>query len=106
MRDVSGDDPTGIPHLNQTNGMSLYQNTDNPGDGNTVINYVLNTEKQIKLSIFDMIGNEVKVLFNGKQSNGSHTILFDRSQLAAGVYTYKLTAGNQSISRKMVVVKK
>lgn len=105
MRDVSGDDPTGINNLSANNSMQLYQNSDNPGNGITLINYNLTTDKNIELCIYDMLGNVVATLVNEKQSRGSHTISFDRNTLRGGVYTYKLSSGNQSLSRKMVIVK-
>ena len=105
MRDVSGDDPTGIEESIANNGMQLYQNTDNPGDGNTLINFSLAKTAQVSLRVYDMIGNEVKVLVNEKLNSGSHTINLDRSQLSSGVYTYTLQSENNKLSRRMVIVR-
>ena len=52
-----------------------------------------------------MLGNEVKVLLDEEMSAGSYIINFDGSELASGVYLYKLIAGNRTDTKKMLLMK-
>ena len=108
MREASGDDPLSafFETENGNANMMLFQNTDNPGDDVTLINYNLSSTMTVDLSVYDLPGNQLSVLFNGTQSKGSHIVTFDRSILKQGAYFYKLTSGNQSVTKKMIVIRK
>ena len=56
-------------------------------------------------SVFDVLGNEVVTLVNEKQSAGRHEAELDGSRLSSGIYFYKLTAGNFSDTKKLILLK-
>jgi hypothetical protein len=55
--------------------------------------------------VFDVLGREVATLADGVQPAGSHTVLFNGSELASGVYLCRLQAGDFSATQKMVLLK-
>jgi hypothetical protein len=59
----------------------------------------------VALKVYDALGNETAVLVNGSLKAGSHSIDFDASALATGIYFYKLTAGSFSETKKMTLIK-
>ena len=84
---------------------SLSQNYPNPFNPNTVIKWELPISGYVSLKIYDAIGNEVETLVNEDQTAGSYTMNFDGSKLSSGIYFYKLTAGNLSETKRMVLIK-
>ncbi len=84
---------------------SLQQNYPNPFNPTTKINYSLAQRSNVVLKVYNMLGQEVATLINSEQEVGSHSINFDASKLASGLYIYKLTAGNFTQSRKMMLLK-
>jgi len=84
---------------------TLSQNYPNPFNPTTKINYELPANNFVTLKIFDITGREVKELVNEMQSPGYYTLNFNTEGIASGTYFYKLTAGNFSDVKKMVVVK-
>lgn len=84
---------------------SLSQNYPNPFNPETVIEFALPTSGQTTLKIFDITGREVTTLLNDQLTAGNHRVHFDGSQFASGVYFYTLRSTNQSLTRKMVLLK-
>ncbi len=84
---------------------SLYQNYPNPFNPTTTIQYELPVQSEVQLSVYDMTGRRVAILVNGTVQSGRHSVQFDGTQLASGVYMYRLTAGSQVISRKLSLIK-
>jgi len=83
----------------------LNQNYPNPFNPTTIISYDLNKAGNIKLDIFNTLGQKVATLVNGKQSAGAHRVSFDASYLNSGVYFYKLTSCNLTKTRNMILIK-
>ena len=83
----------------------LMQNYPNPFNPNTKIKFGLPKQSAIKLIVYDMLGREVRVLYQGLKSAGQHEVDFDGTNLASGIYYYKLEAGDFSDVKKMVIVK-
>ena len=98
---------TGIePVRNQIpENISLYQNYPNPFNPVTKIKYDLPITNYVKLAVYDILGREVAVLFNEKQTAGKHEIKWDASGFPSGVYFYKLTSGEFTQTKKMMLVK-
>ena len=86
-------------------GIQLNQNHPNPFNSQTIIQYTLAEEGEINLSLYDMLGRKVDVLIDEKQNSGSHAVAYDAEGLSSGAYIYCLTAGNQSLSRKLILIK-
>ncbi|WP_083909842.1 T9SS type A sorting domain-containing protein [Gracilimonas tropica] len=94
-------EPSEIP-----NQITLEQNYPNPFNPTTVIRYQLNSNQLVRLEVFDVTGRKVAVLVDGKQkSAGQHRVSFDGSGLSSGVYFYRLEAGGQTLTQKMLLVK-
>ncbi len=84
---------------------ALAQNYPNPFNPSTTIKYAIQKSGFVSLRVYDMLGREVANLVNQDQSAGVYTVKFDASQLASGIYFYKLESGSQSIINKMMLVK-
>jgi len=88
----------------------LYQNYPNPFNPITKIKYELFQSSQVTLVIYDMLGKIVKTLVNRKQGPGVKTVNWDATNnngnlVSAGVYFYKLKAGNFIETKEMVLLK-
>jgi beta-galactosidase len=83
----------------------LEQNYPNPFNPRTVISGQWTTDSRVRLAVYDLLGREVAVLANGRYPAGKHTFTFDGTNLASGVYFYRLTAGANSAARKMLLVR-
>lgn len=89
----------------------LSQNYPNPFNPSTIINYTIPESANaagtslVKLIVYDMMGREVAVLYNGFRPAGRFQSTFDGSGLSSGMYMYRLTVDNQSISRIMMLMK-
>ncbi len=88
-----------------TNSFNLYQNYPNPFNPTTQIEYYLPKDQKVCITVYDILGNEVKTLIDGFQSAGNHSLLFNGSELASGLYFYRIVAGNFIQVKKMVLLK-
>jgi hypothetical protein len=59
----------------------------------------------VDLRVYDVLGREVAVLVNGVQTAGTHSVTFNASSLATGVYMYRLTSGSMTDVKKMLLMK-
>lgn len=87
------------------NSFTLGQNYPNPFNPTTKIDYSISKSSKVTLSVYNVMGQEVAQLVNGVQESGKHSINFNASKLASGVYIYKLSAGNFQETKKMVLMK-
>jgi hypothetical protein len=85
----------------------LGQNYPNPFNPSTTINYSIKENTFISLKIYNLIGQEIATLVNMDKSAGNYSINFDAKEysLTSGVYFYKLTAGNFTDTKKMIITK-
>jgi hypothetical protein len=83
----------------------LAQNYPNPFNPSTTIKYTLSEGTNVSLKVFDMLGREVATLVNKHQNAGSHSVNFDASNLASGLYVYTINAGSFTSSKKMMLMK-
>ncbi len=101
--------PNGITSVNDNARVveryDLSQNYPNPFNPTTVINYQLSSVGNVTLKVYDILGREVATLVNERQIAGNHTVSFDGSRFASGVYFYRLVTGNKIQTMKMVLVK-
>jgi hypothetical protein len=83
----------------------LSQNYPNPFNPGTTIKYELPASSMVRLSVYDMLGREVSVLVNERRDAGVHEVRFDGSNLASGVYFYRLQAGDFVQSKSLLILK-
>jgi hypothetical protein len=84
---------------------ALFQNYPNPFNPTTVISYQLPTTGKVSLKIYDLLGREVETLGNGQMEAGLHQVSFDASNLAIGIYFYRIEAGKFTATKKLVLLK-
>lgn len=84
----------------------LFQNYPNPFNPSTTISYRLKAERSlVSLNVYDVLGHQVASLVNESKAAGDHTVRFDGSTLASGVYVYRLAVGRSVETRKMTILK-
>ena len=89
---------------------SLSQNAPNPFNPETIISYTLPQSEQVKLVIYNVLGQEIRTLVNAFQPAGRYRVVwnskdeFGRS-VSSGVYFYQITAGKFTNTRKMLILK-
>jgi hypothetical protein len=83
----------------------LKQNYPNPFNPLTKIQFNLAAAGFVKLSIYNILGQKIKVLVNEDLKAGKYEVSFDAAELTSGVYFYKLVSGDFSETRKMVLIK-
>ena len=93
-----------------TSMVNLHKNYPNPFNPKTTISYSLVKDTFINLTIYDLTGNKVKTLVNGKERSGNRFIQWDATNnqghsLPTGTYLYKIEADNFSQTKKMVLLK-
>ena len=91
--------------LNPGADFRLAQNYPNPFNPTTNITYVLPKTENVSLKVYDVLGREVATLVNEVKPAGVYTVPFNASNLASGVYFYKLQAGSFVQTKKMMLVK-
>ena len=101
---------TGVEIANSRNNVipkeyNLAQNYPNPFNPSTVINFSLPQASNVRLSVYNILGQKVATLLNGYKNAGTYKLTFDASKLSSGVYIYSLRANGNNISKKMVLTK-
>jgi len=84
---------------------SISQNYPNPFNPASTIRYTIPQTDFVKISIYNILGNEIKVLVNEEKDPGDYEISFDAREIASGVYFYKISTGKFSQIKKMIVMK-
>ncbi len=107
--------PAGATSVDETDmpgEFSLEQNYPNPFNPATRIRFTLpashvgdQESEVVSLKVFDISGRQVTVLVNSALPAGEHAVAFDARALSSGVYFYRLTAGNFSQTKKMILTK-
>jgi len=83
----------------------LYPNYPNPFNPSTQIQYQIPVNAFVTIKVYNVLGNEVETLVNTYKEAGYYTVEFSGAKYSSGIYYYKLTAGNYSATRKMVLLK-
>ena len=83
----------------------LGQNYPNPFNPVTTIEYQIPEDGTVKMSVYDVLGKEIKTLVNDFRPAGAYEVRLDASDLSSGIYFYQMRAGNFEEMRKMVVIK-
>jgi hypothetical protein len=83
----------------------LDQNYPNPFNPSTIIQYMLPQSGHVTLEVFDLLGRSVRTLVSGEQGFGPHSVRFDGTGLASGVYFYRLKAAGLTLTKKLVLLR-
>jgi len=83
----------------------LSQNYPNPFNPETKIDFTIPENGNVSLQLYDYTGRLVKTLFGGFKSAGYYSYKLNASDISSGIYFYKLESGNQSITKKLMLVK-
>jgi len=102
---VENEDDLGMPKE-----FSLSQNYPNPFNPSTKIRYTIpavgtSLMKFVQLKVYDVLGNEVTTLVNEEKPTGYYEVNFNASQLASGIYFYKIQAGSFVSTKKMILLR-
>ncbi|NGP90105.1 T9SS type A sorting domain-containing protein [Fodinibius halophilus] len=87
------------------NRMELKQNYPNPFNPSTVIRYGVPKQTEVQLNIYDVLGRKIRTLVNTQKSAGRYEASFDASNLASGLYLYRLKIGAKVLTKKMMLIK-
>ena len=88
------------------NNYILEQNYPNPFNPTTNISFSLADAAPVKLTVYNLLGQEVATLIGGKvMTAGTHTVAFNASSLSSGVYIYRLEAGSFVSNKRMTLIK-
>ncbi|GAB4290003.1 MAG: hypothetical protein Kow0098_08270 [Ignavibacteriaceae bacterium] len=83
----------------------LNQNFPNPFNPSTTISFQIPEQAQIKLSIFNSLGEQIAILLNEFMPAGNYQISWDAADLPSGIYIYRLQAGSKILSNKMLLLR-
>ncbi len=87
------------------NSFALSQNFPNPFNPVTTIEFALDQSQEIRLSVYDVLGREVKVLEQGLKAAGVYSVQFDAQDLASGMYFYQLQGEATTVTKTMLLLK-
>ncbi|MFH1685905.1 MAG: FlgD immunoglobulin-like domain containing protein [bacterium] len=108
--DTDGDGSAKVGQDAVPEDFSLAQNYPNPFNPNTTIEFTLAAAGHTSLDIYNIQGQKVKTLVDDVMTAGEHTVEWNAtdesgSRVASGVYFYRLTAGDYTLSKKMTLLK-
>ncbi|HDQ46328.1 MAG TPA: T9SS type A sorting domain-containing protein, partial [bacterium] len=83
---------------------ALYQNYPNPFNPMTWIRFDMPERGPVSLTVYDCLGREVAVLFDGEKGAGTYEVLFDASGLSSGLYYYRIVYREQIQTRKLMLI--
>jgi hypothetical protein len=86
-------------------GFTLHSAYPNPFNPSTTVSYTLARPMQVELSVYNLLGQQVRTLVFGLQDAGEHSVPFTAGELASGVYVVELQAGGHSQTQKVLLLK-
>lgn len=94
-----------LENMEIPNSYQLFQNYPNPFNPSTTIKFAVPKQSKVAIKIFDVLGNEIKTLYEGITNVGTHSISFNAGDLSSGVYFYKLQFGTSQFIKKLLLLK-
>ena len=89
----------------EINNYGLEQNSPNPFNPSTIINYQIPNNGIVSLKVYDILGREVMTLVNEVKMPGKYSVRFDASNLTSGIYIYQLKTNGFTSIKKMILAK-
>ncbi|MEX2435163.1 MAG: T9SS type A sorting domain-containing protein, partial [Balneolaceae bacterium] len=83
----------------------ISQNYPNPFNPTTRIEFSVNSQKNVRIDVFDSIGRRIQTLVNRPFTRGFHFVEFDGDGLSSGIYYYRIVTGQTSQTKKMILIK-
>ena len=83
----------------------LEQNYPNPFNPGTTIRFSIPQAQIVRITVFDIQGQEIQTIVNDKMTEGKHSIVWDASGLSSGIYFYRLQAGSFTTTKKMLLLR-
>jgi hypothetical protein len=83
----------------------LFQNYPNPFNATTRIRYILSSKSEISIDIYDLMGRKVVTLFDGIKEAGEYSLAWDAADLSSGIYFVRLKSGQESYTKKAVLIR-
>ncbi len=84
---------------------SLWQNYPNPFNPKTQINFDIASQSNVKISIYNILGNEIAVILNNRLSPGTYAVKWDASSFSSGIYFYRISVGDFTDTKKLILTK-
>lgn len=98
--------PSGLQEeASKISSFHLDQNYPNPFNPSTTIQYSIPEDCNVKLAVYNMLGEEVAIILNMIQEAGKYEVNFSASKLSSGVYLYRIETANHTASKKLLVLK-
>jgi hypothetical protein len=85
--------------------IALEQNYPNPFNPVTTIEYSIPASSIVSIKVYDVLGREIETLVNEEKLPGNYKVEFNGSNLASGIYFYKIQSGNFSMTKKLLLLK-
>lgn len=85
--------------------LELYQNYPNPFNPHTTISFYLPEDEDVKLSVYNVVGQPIAEIIHARMTKGEHRIDWDATDVPSGMYIYQLEVGTKIMTRKMTIVK-
>jgi hypothetical protein len=96
---------TGINNKVSLADFNLSQNYPNPFNPSTTINYSIPKAGNVKLTVYNSIGSKVATIVDEYKPAGNCSIQFNGSNLASGIYLYRLESGTYTAAKKLILIK-
>ncbi|MBL0174419.1 MAG: T9SS type A sorting domain-containing protein [Ignavibacteria bacterium] len=96
---------TGVRGPANPTSIVLEQNFPNPFNPATTLTFSVPTALTVSLRVYNLLGQDIATLVNGKVEAGTHTVDFDASALPSGTYYYRLQSGSTVLTRTMTLMK-
>ena len=98
--DINITGPVGVEEVISENDLSIYPN---PSENNIYVDFNLNTDEQVEITLNDITGKNIKTILNSKLNKGTHSVVIDRNELnSSGIYFLNLKTNNSTIVRKIL----
>jgi hypothetical protein len=98
-------DPDFESQVNSPENFILYQNYPNPFNPTTTMKFELPVAGNVKINVYNSLGQLVETLVNKEMESGYHEVNFNASRYSSGVYLYQLQAGDVVVTKKMLLIK-